>query len=240
MNFIRFSIDNPVKVTVGVILMVLFGGIAYISTPVQLTPDVVEPEITITTMWPGASAQEVEREIIEAQEEQLKSVEGLEEFTSESSDSMGSITLQFPVGTDLSDARARVAEKLNQVARTTHLDSGGSHLLDRTAVHARNIRIASTRSVLHRDLALPLQHSRQLGLELLPTQVNAFLARQVIQHPRFDPMHQANGLAGGRNEVEPAARETRILRKSRDSTGQHVRTTKVVQQPAVEAESSDR
>ncbi|MCA9035093.1 MAG: efflux RND transporter permease subunit [Planctomycetaceae bacterium] len=115
MNFIRFSIDNPVKVTVGVILMVLFGGIAYISTPVQLTPDVVEPEITITTMWPGASAQEVEREIIEAQEEQLKSVEGLEEFTSESSDSMGSITLQFPVGTDLSDARARVAEKLNQV-----------------------------------------------------------------------------------------------------------------------------
>ena len=115
MNFIRFSIDNPVKVTVGVILMVLFGGIAYLSTPVQLTPDVVEPEITVTTLWPGASAQEVEREIIEAQEEQLKSVEGLEEFTSESNDSMGSITLQFPVGTDLSDARARVAEKLNQV-----------------------------------------------------------------------------------------------------------------------------
>ena len=115
MNFIRFSIENPVKVAVGVILMVLFGGIAYLSTPVQLTPDVVEPEITISTLWPGASAQEVEREIIEAQEEQLKSVEGLEEFTSESSDSSGSITLQFPVGTDLSDARARVSEKLNQV-----------------------------------------------------------------------------------------------------------------------------
>ncbi len=115
MNFIAFSIENPVKVTVAVFLLVLFGGIAYVSTPVQLTPDVVEPEITVSTTWPGASAQEVEQEIIEAQEEQLKSVEGLEEFKSESSDSGGSITLKFPVGTELADARARVSEKLNQV-----------------------------------------------------------------------------------------------------------------------------
>jgi HAE1 family hydrophobic/amphiphilic exporter-1 len=115
MNFIAFAIENPVKVTVAVFLLVLFGGIAYLSTPVQLTPDVVEPEITVTTVWPGASAQEVEREIIEEQEEQLKSVEGLEEFNSESADSRGSITLKFPVGTSLSDARARTSEKLNQV-----------------------------------------------------------------------------------------------------------------------------
>ena len=110
MNLIAIAINNPVKVTVGVILAVLFGGIAYISTPVQLTPDVVEPEITVTTLWPGASAQEVEREIVDEQEEQLKSVEGLDEFKSESADSSGSITLKFPVGTVLSDARARVAE----------------------------------------------------------------------------------------------------------------------------------
>jgi len=116
MNFIKFSLDNPVKLTVSVFLSVLFGVIAYLATPVQLTPDVVEPEITITTVWPGASAQEVEREIIEEQEEQLKSVEGLDKFTSESSDSSGAITLKFAVGTDLADARARVAEKLNQVA----------------------------------------------------------------------------------------------------------------------------
>lgn len=56
----------------------------------------------------------MEREIIEEQEEQLKSVEGMK-FKSESTDSMGTITMKFAVGTDLADARARVAEKLNQV-----------------------------------------------------------------------------------------------------------------------------
>lgn len=115
MDLIRFSIENPVKLTVGVILALLFGGLAFFSTPVQLTPDVTEPKITVSTAWPGASTQEVEKEIIDEQEEQLKSVQGLEEFTSQSSDSSGSILLEFAVGTDLADARARVAEKLNQV-----------------------------------------------------------------------------------------------------------------------------
>lgn len=115
MNFIQFSIRNPVKVSVGVILAVMFGFLAYAATPVQLTPDVEEPEITITTTWPGASAQEIEREIIEEQEEQLKSVQGLREFKSQSSDSTGTITLEFAVGTDLGEAAARVRDKLNQV-----------------------------------------------------------------------------------------------------------------------------
>ncbi len=115
MGFIQFAIRNPVKVVVAVILAVLFGLISLKATPVRLTPDVIEPEITVTTVWPGASAQEVEREIIEEQEEQLKSVEGLREFKSESTDSRARIVLKFEVGTDLADARAKVSEKLNQV-----------------------------------------------------------------------------------------------------------------------------
>ncbi|REJ95318.1 MAG: AcrB/AcrD/AcrF family protein [Planctomycetota bacterium] len=115
MPIIRFAVDNPVKVAVGVILAALFGLLALFQTPVQLTPDVAEPEIAVTTRWPGASAAEVEREIIDEQEEQLKSVEGLSEFESESRDSQASITLKFPVGFDLADARMRVSDKLNQV-----------------------------------------------------------------------------------------------------------------------------
>ena len=58
--------------------------------PIQLTPTVEEPVITVNTIWPGASPYEIEREIIEEQEEQLKSVEGLQKMESSSSDSQGS------------------------------------------------------------------------------------------------------------------------------------------------------
>ena len=115
MWLINFSIQNPVKVAVGVILAVMFGFIAFFKTPVQLTPDVIEPQITVTTMWPGASAQEVEREIVEEQESQLKSVEGMREFTSTSGPGVATIVMKFEVDVDLDVAFANVSDKLNQV-----------------------------------------------------------------------------------------------------------------------------
>ena len=70
-------VHNPVKVAVGVLLVALFGVIALVEMPMQLTPEVYTPKITIDTRWPGASPQEIEREIVQEQEEQLKAVEGV-------------------------------------------------------------------------------------------------------------------------------------------------------------------
>src|SRR5687768_15210068 len=101
MNLIQTFVHNPAKVAVGVILIVLFGIISLFAMPMQLTPEVEIPTLTIETVWPGASPQEVEREIVQEQEEQLKSVEGVRKRSSESMDSMGRVTLEFPVGTDM-------------------------------------------------------------------------------------------------------------------------------------------
>lgn len=116
-NLIQAFVDNPVKVSVGVILIVLFGILSVLQMPIQLTPEVQIPTLTIETRWPGASPQEVEREIVQEQEEQLKSVEGVRKMNSESMDSMGRVTLEFPVGTDMREALLRVNTKLAQVPR---------------------------------------------------------------------------------------------------------------------------
>src|SRR5688572_18595698 len=115
MHLIESFVRNPVKVTVGIILVTLFGIIAIRSMPVQLTPEVQIPTLTIETAWPGASPQEVEREIILEQEEQLQSVEGVRKMTSESMDSNGKITLEFAIGTDLREALTMVNTRLQQV-----------------------------------------------------------------------------------------------------------------------------
>jgi HAE1 family hydrophobic/amphiphilic exporter-1 len=112
---IQDSIRLPVSTTVGVILLALFGGIALFRLPLQLTPNVEDPEITVETIWPGASPHEIEREIVEEQEEQLKSLEGLVKMESSSSDSIGRITLTFQVGTDLDTALLKVSNRLDQV-----------------------------------------------------------------------------------------------------------------------------
>jgi HAE1 family hydrophobic/amphiphilic exporter-1 len=115
MTLIRSSIRFPVTTAVGVLLLALFGGIALFRLPIQLTPDVETPEITVETIWPGASPHEIEREIVDEQEEQLKSVEGLVKLESTSDDSVGTVVLTFQVGTDLDAALLKVSNRLQQV-----------------------------------------------------------------------------------------------------------------------------
>ena len=115
MALMQAIVDHPVKVFVGVLLVGLFGVVALFSMPMQLTPEVQIPTITIATRWPGASPQEVEREIVQEQEEQLKSVEGVTKLSSESMDSRGEIALEFLVGTNMNEALLKVNSRLQQV-----------------------------------------------------------------------------------------------------------------------------
>lgn len=115
MNLITAFVHNPVKVSVGVILLLMFGVLSIYNMPMQLTPEVEIPTLTVETRWPGGSPEEVERQIVHEQEEHLKSVEGVRKMTSESMDSLARVTLEFPVGTDMSEALLKVNTKLSQV-----------------------------------------------------------------------------------------------------------------------------
>ena len=115
MDIIRFSIRQPVSTFSGVILLVLFGLVGLNALPVQLTPDVEAPTINIKTQWSGASPYEIEKEIIEEQEDVLKSLPALTKLESSSYNDYGEVKLTFEVGTDLNQAMVRVTNKLNEV-----------------------------------------------------------------------------------------------------------------------------
>jgi hydrophobic/amphiphilic exporter-1 (mainly G- bacteria), HAE1 family len=108
-------IARPVTVTVGLILVILAGLMSVAGLPIQLTPDVTVPTITVTTRWVGSSPAEVEAEILEDQEEALKSVVGLVRMESEARPDQAQITLEFQVGTDLDVALVRVSNALTEV-----------------------------------------------------------------------------------------------------------------------------
>ena len=115
MHPIEAVVRNPVKVAVGVLLMVLFGLVASLRMPMQLTPEVQTPTISIRTRWRGASPQEIEREIVLPQEEQLKGVENARKLSSECRDSEGQVEIEFAVGTNIEAAMVRVSRRLQQV-----------------------------------------------------------------------------------------------------------------------------
>jgi len=110
-----FCIRNPVKVAVGVILVWIFGLLALWRIPVQLTPEVMRPVISVQTRWDGASPKEIEKEIVTPQEEQLQDISGMIDFRATCSDSRADIEMEFEVGTDMSATLLKVGNRLDQV-----------------------------------------------------------------------------------------------------------------------------
>lgn len=110
-------INNPVKVAVGVLLLVLFGSIAVFQMPVELTPNVEQKWLSVNTIWPGAGPEEIEHEIVYQQERQLKAVPGVRYIVSSSSNSQARVSMGFNVDTDMNEALVKVNSRLQQISR---------------------------------------------------------------------------------------------------------------------------
>ena len=115
MKLVEGSVRQPVTVLVCIILVLLAGLLALQRLPIQLTPTVSSTIVSVSTFWEGASPSEVERSIVEKQEEKLQGVAGIVQMTSVSSQSQGRVRLEFAVGTDPDDAIREVSDKLRQV-----------------------------------------------------------------------------------------------------------------------------
>ena len=116
MNLIHIAIHRPIAVISAAMMTVLFGLVALKSIPIQLAPDVNRPIITVTTHWPGAAPAEIEREIVNRQEEQFSGLEGLENITGRAEPGRSQISLEFSVGANMDRALLLVANRLDRVA----------------------------------------------------------------------------------------------------------------------------
>jgi HAE1 family hydrophobic/amphiphilic exporter-1 len=116
MSLIRSAIERPIAIIAAVLMILLFGLIALQTIPIQLTPDVRKPVITISTDWYGAAPAEVEREVTNRQEDVLKGLEGLARMVSQSQDNSSEITLEFKVGQNMDRALLLVANRLDRVS----------------------------------------------------------------------------------------------------------------------------
>ncbi len=132
MNLIRAAIDRPIAVVAAVLMVVMFGLVALQNIPIQLSPEVNQPVITVTTEWPGAAPAEIEREILNRQEEEMAGLEGLQSVTGRAQPGRSRLTLEFNVGTNMDRALLLVSNRLDRVtgypdeANEPTLDTAGS------------------------------------------------------------------------------------------------------------------
>jgi len=112
---IKFALENPVKVFVAVLFIVLFGYTSATNMSYRLIPPIEYPQISVRTHWTGAAPYDMEREIVDPQERKLRTIPGLVDIESMASNSYSSVTMMFEIDTDINDAMLQVLNKLNEV-----------------------------------------------------------------------------------------------------------------------------
>jgi HAE1 family hydrophobic/amphiphilic exporter-1 len=109
----RLSLNRPVTITVFMVAVIVLGFYALSKTQVELQPKVDFPVITILTVYPGASPDEVETLVTKPIEDAVAGVEGLRQITSVSQYGISQVTLEFYIGTDVGEAYIDVQAKVN-------------------------------------------------------------------------------------------------------------------------------
>jgi multidrug efflux pump subunit AcrB len=114
MNLTRISVKYGAAVAVVVGLICLFGIVSLKKLPLQLLPNVQQPQITIYNNWRSAAPQEIEEVIVQPQEDILQYNTGLTHVESNTSRGSGRVTLNYQLGYDMNQAMLDVINRLNQ------------------------------------------------------------------------------------------------------------------------------
>ena len=117
-----FAIKRPIVTVVSMLALVVFGTFALFQLEVDEFPEINPPVISVSLPFPGASPDQVERDLIEPIEEGISSISGLKKMDSQSLDSFGVIIAEFEFGKEPAEALQEVRDKISEIRNELPLE----------------------------------------------------------------------------------------------------------------------
>lgn len=125
--FSSWAVDNRTTVYVLTFIIVILGIFAYFSMPRESFPEVVQNNIYISSIYPGNSAEDVEKLITKELEDKFKNVSGVNKVTSNSFQDYCLIVAEFDEKVPIAEAKQRIKDKVDEAKANQDwptLDSG--------------------------------------------------------------------------------------------------------------------
>ncbi|MBD5190518.1 MAG: efflux RND transporter permease subunit [Bacteroidales bacterium] len=115
MSLYASAVKRPIMTTLCFVTVVILGLFSLAKLPIDLYPDIDTNQLMVITMYPGASAEDIEQNVTKPLENALNSVEHLKHITSQSRENTSVITLEFEYGYDIDVLTNDVRDKLDMV-----------------------------------------------------------------------------------------------------------------------------
>ena len=122
-----WAVDNRVTVYILTLLIVVTGIIAYVTMPREDFPEIIENKVYISSVFPGNSAEDVEKLILKPLEKEFKNISGVEKISSSSFQDYGMIVVEFSDKVTIDAAKTKIKDKVDIVKADTdwpNLDNG--------------------------------------------------------------------------------------------------------------------
>ena len=111
----RFFIDNPAIMAAMICLLMLLGVVSVQKLPIQLLPSIERPVLAVQVSWRAASPREIESEVVEPIERELRGITGMTELRSFSNTANAWVNMEFELGTDMDQVFTEVSSRLQRV-----------------------------------------------------------------------------------------------------------------------------
>jgi HAE1 family hydrophobic/amphiphilic exporter-1 len=115
MSIAEVAVKRPLLIIVIFTVLILFGVQCYFKLNYNLLPKIEVATVSISTVYPGAAAAEVETSVTRKLEDAFASVEGLDKITSTSQEGVSQIAIQLKSGTDIDEAERNIQRKADMV-----------------------------------------------------------------------------------------------------------------------------
>ncbi len=109
-----WSIDNKTTIYVLTAIIALAGYFTYLALPKEQFPEVVFPQIYVSTVYIGASPTDIENAVTKHIEKQVKSIPGVKKITSKSEQNVSIVIVEFNTDVEISDAKIKVKDAVDK------------------------------------------------------------------------------------------------------------------------------
>ncbi|MCR4789491.1 MAG: efflux RND transporter permease subunit [Treponemataceae bacterium] len=115
MNLAKFSVKHPVIIGMILIVLAVFGFMSLTSTNIEFFTNISTPEVYVVSIYPGASAEDVERDVTNVLETNFVTLPKFKSVKSTSGSSYSLVTITYQDGVDPNEQLAEVRHRITQM-----------------------------------------------------------------------------------------------------------------------------
>ena len=230
-----WSIDNRMSIYVLVIIIGIFGIWNYITIPKEQFPEIIIPNIVVSTVYPGTSPNDIENLITRPIEKNIKSINGVKKIKSNSVQDFSSIVVEFNTGIDVADAKQKVKDAVDKTKSDLpsdlktdpsvmdidlsqipimYLNISGNYPLDKLKKYAEDLqdRIESLKEITRVDIVGGLEREIQINVDMMKMQMAGCTFADIERGIAYENMT----ISGGTIDLQGMTRTIRVVGEFKD------------------------